>query len=423
MAKFDLSEIQAKAILEMRLQRLTGLQREELQNEYADLARKIEFFLSVLNDAQILRSEMKREIAELREAFATPRRTEVLTETLSGIDVEDLIADDEVVITLSRRGYMKRTNLENYHQQKRGGKGIAALHISEDDYVQEFLTTTSHQYLCLFTNKGRMLQLKAHQVPEGSRTAKGAHINNLIPLEEGEWVTTVLALREFSEDKYFLFVTRRGMVKTSAASLYARYRKTGIMAVGLRDGDELVAVRPIRRDNHIVLVTAGGLAIRFASSTLRPMGRGAAGVKGVALRRNDCVVAVVVLKEADQSTEIMSISENGYGKRTRVDLYRPQSRGGKGILNFKVTAKTGDVVGAMPVRDDDGLVLLTSASKVVRIGVEDVRSTGRATQGVMLVRLDGGARVVGFDRVDEGGRPNRDATGEDDSVVSEPDFA
>ncbi|MDR3358933.1 MAG: DNA gyrase subunit A [Desulfovibrio sp.] len=417
MSKFGLSEAQARAILEMRLQRLTGLQREELQNEYAELVGRIEFFLSILNDAEVLRAEIKREIAELRESFATPRRTEVLAETLSGIDVEDLIADDEVVITLSRRGYMKRTNLENYQQQKRGGKGIAALHISEDDYVQEFLTTTNHQYLCLFTNKGRMLQLKVHQVPEGSRTARGAHINNLIPLEEGEWVTTVLALREFAEDKYFLFVTRRGMVKISAASLYARCRKTGIMAVGLRNDDELVAVRPIRMDNHIVLVTAGGLAIRFASNALRPLGRVAAGVKGVALRRNDCVVAVVVLKEEDQSTEIMSISENGFGKRTSVDLYRLQSRGGKGILNFKVTAKTGDVVGAMPVRDDDGLVLLTSASKVVRIGVEDVRSTGRATQGVMLVRLDGGARVVGFDRVDEGGgRSNRDILGEDDSA-------
>jgi DNA gyrase subunit A len=409
MSKFDLSEVQARAILDMRLQRLTGLQREELQNEYAELARKIEFFLSILNDAEILRSEMKREIMELRDAFATPRRTEVLTEALGGIDIEDLIADDEVVITLSRRGYMKRTNLENYQQQKRGGKGIAALHISEDDYVQEFLTTTNHQYLCLFSNRGRMLQLKAHQVPEGSRTAKGVHINNLIPLEEGEWVTTVLALREFADDKYFLFVTKRGMVKTSAASLYARCRKTGIMAVGLREGDELVAVRPIRMDNHVVLATAGGLAIRFASNALRPLGRVATGVKGVALRRNDSVVAVVVLKEADQSTEIMTISENGFGKRTSVDLYRLQSRGGKGILNFKVTAKTGGVVGAMPVRDNDGLVLLTSANKVVRIGVEDVRSTGRATQGVMLVRLDGGARVVGFDRVDEGSRPSSDA--------------
>ena len=299
---------------------------------------------------------------------------------------------------------MKRTSLENYQQQKRGGKGIAALHTSDDDYVQEFLTTTNHQYLCLFTNKGRMHQLKVHQVPEGSRTAKGVHINNLLPLEEGEWVTTVLAVREFAEDKYFLFVTKRGMVKRSSASLYARCRKSGLMAVGLREDDELVVVRPIREDSHIVLATADGYSIRFACKDVRPMGRVATGVKGIALRRQDVVVAGVILKENDQTTEIMSISANGFGKRTRVDLYRLQSRGGKGIINFKVTSKTGPVVGAMPVRDNDGLIMLTSANKVVRIGVEDVRSKGRATMGVMLVRLDEGAHVVGFDRVDEGGQ-------------------
>lgn len=299
---------------------------------------------------------------------------------------------------------MKRTNLENYQQQKRGGKGIAAVHTSEDDYVQEFLVTSNHQHLCLFTNKGRMHQLKVHQVPEGSRTAKGVHINNLLPLEEGEWVTTVLALREFAEDKYFLFVTRRGMVKRSSASLYARCRRSGLLAVGLREDDELVVVRPISDDEHVVLATADGLAIRFSCADIRPMGRVATGVKGVALRRHDSVVACVVLKETDQTTEIMSISANGYGKRTRVDLYRVQSRGGKGVINFKVTGKTGPVVGAMPVRERDGLILLTSANKVVRIGVDEVGSKGRATMGVMLVRLDEGARVVGFDRVDDGGQ-------------------
>ena len=416
METFDLTEVQARAILEMRLQRLTGLQREELLAEYRDLLQKIEFYKSILGNAEVLRGEMKREIRELRETFATPRRTEVLTEALTGIDIEDLIPDDEVVITLSRRGYMKRTNLENYQQQKRGGKGIAALHTAEDDYVQEFLTTSNHQYLCLFTNKGRMHQLKVHQVPEGSRTAKGVHINNLLPLEEGEWVTTVLALREFAEDKYFLFVTRRGMVKRSSASLYARCRKTGLMAVGLREDDELVVVRPIREDSHIVLATADGFAIRFSCADIRPMGRVATGVKGVALRRQDSVVAGVIIKDVDQTTEIMSISANGYGKRTSVDLYRLQSRGGKGIINFKVTAKTGPVVGAMPVHDTDGLILLTSANKVVRISVDEVRSKGRATMGVMLVRLDEGARVVGFDRVDEAGVSER---GADDPEVTE----
>lgn len=414
MERFGFSEVQAKAILEMRLQRLTGLQREELMNEYKDLLQKIEFYRSILENAEVLRGELKREIAEIRDTFATPRRTEVLREALTDIDIEDLIPDEEVVITLSRRGYMKRTNLENYQQQKRGGKGIAALHTSDDDFVQEFLTTTNHQYLCLFTNKGRMHQLKVHQVPEGSRTAKGVHINNLLPLEENEWVTTVLALREFAEDKFFLFITKRGMVKRSSASLYARCRKTGLMAVGLREDDELVVVRPIRDNSHIVLATADGFSIRFACNDVRPMGRVATGVKGIALRRQDFVVAAVITKDIDQTTEIMSISANGYGKRTSVELYRLQSRGGKGIINFKVTGKTGPVVGAMPVRDNDGLILLTSSNKIVRIGVDDVRSKGRATMGVMLVRLDEGAHVVGFDRVDEGGQTGRDATDEMD---------
>ena len=418
MERFKLTEVQAKAILEMRLQRLTGLQREELMNEYKDLLQKIEFYRSILENAEVLRSELKREIAEIRDTFATPRRTEVLREALTDIDIEDLIPDEEVVITLSRRGYMKRTNLENYQQQKRGGKGIAALHTSDDDFVQEFLTTTNHQYLCLFTNKGRMHQLKVHQVPEGSRTAKGVHINNLLPLEEGEWVTTVLALREFAEDKFFLFITKRGMIKRSSASLYAKCRKTGLMAVGLREDDELVVVRPIRDNSHIVLATADGFSIRFACNDVRPMGRVATGVKGIALRRQDFVVAAVIIKDIDQTTEIMSISANGYGKRTSVDLYRLQSRGGKGIINFKVTGKTGPVVGAMPVRDNDGLILLTSTNKIVRIGVDDVRSKGRATMGVMLVRLDEGGHVVGFDRVDEGGQTGRDASAEmeDDDV-------
>ncbi len=401
--RFELSEIQAKAILEMRLQRLTGLQREELLAEYKEILQKIEYFQSILNNVEILRGVIKEEITYIKDTFSTKRRTEVLVEELVGIDIEDLIPDEEVVFTLSRRGYMKRTTLDNYQQQKRGGKGIAALHTSDDDYVQEFLTTTNHQFLLLFTNKGRMHQLKVHQVPEGSRTAKGMHIANLLPMDENEWVTTVLAVREFSENKHFLFVTKRGMVKRSSASLYAKCRKTGLIAVGLKDDDELVVVRPVREDSHIALATSKGFSIRFACHDIRSMGRSATGVKGVALRRDDSVVACVILKNDDQTTEIMSISSNGYGKRTRVDLYRLQSRGGKGIINFKVTSKTGNVVGAMPVRDDDGLVLLTSANKIVRIGVDDVRSKGRATMGVMLVRLDVGATVVGFDRVDEGG--------------------
>ncbi len=421
--RFSLSEIQAKAILEMRLQRLTGLQRDELIAEYKEILQKIEYFKSILNNIEILRGVIKEEIIAIRDTFATKRRTEVIVEELVGIDIEDLIPDEEVVFTLSRRGYMKRTTLDNYQQQKRGGKGIAALQTSDDDYVQEFLTTTNHQFLLLFTNKGKMHQIKVHQVPEGSRTAKGMHIANILPMEENEWVTTVLAVREFSDNKHFLFVTKKGMVKRSSASLYARSRKTGLIAVGLKDDDELVVVRPVRDNSHVVLATANGLSIRFSCQEIRSMGRGATGVKGISLRRTDFVVACVILKPEDQTTEIMSISGFGYGKRTRVDLYRIQSRGGKGIINFKVTSKTGNVVGAMPVRDDDGLVLLTSANKIVRIGVEDVRSKGRATMGVMLVRLDDNAHVVGFDRVDEGGIRKEEDEENFDEISTDSDLS
>lgn len=403
MNTFELSDLQARAILDMRLQRLTGLQREELVNEYKELLQKIEFFRSVLEKPEVLRNEMEKEILELKKTYATPRKTEILQEALTGIDIEDLIPDDDVVITLSRRGYMKRTNLENYQQQKRGGKGIAAVHTGDDDYVQEFLTTSNHQHLCLFSNKGRMYKLRVHEVPEGSRQARGVHINNLLPLEEGEWITTVLALREFSEDTYFLFVTKKGMVKRSSSTLYARARKTALIAVGLRDDDELVIVRAIHDDEQVVLATANGYAIRFSLEDVRPMGRSAAGVKGIALRRNDFVISGLVIESGDEAMEIMSISELGYGKRTRADLYKQQSRGGLGIINFKVTTKTGKVVGALPVKDGDGLILLTSANKVVRCAVDEISSYGRSTSGVIVVRLDDGATVVACDRLVQDG--------------------
>jgi DNA gyrase subunit A len=280
--------------------------------------------------------------------------------------------------------------------------------MSEDVVVQDFLTTSNHQYLLLFTNRGRMHQLKVHQVPEGSRTAKGAHIANLLPMEKDEMITTVLTVREFRDDQYFLFVTRKGMVKRSEASLYARSRKGGLLAVSLREGDELITVHEVLDSCQIVLTTEAGLAIRFSCQEVRPMGRGASGVKGIALRGVDSVVACVVVKDNDEDTAIMTLSRNGYGKRTKLGLYRVQSRGGKGIINFKATAKTGPVIGAMPVDDNDALILLTSTNKIIRIGVDEVRSVGRATQGVRLVSLDEGASVVGFDRIDDNGESQVD---------------
>ncbi len=398
MDHFGLDEVQSQAILDMRLQRLTGLEREKIEGELAELVKKIAWYQSILGDVSILWGVIRDEVAEIRATYATPRRTEVIREALTGIDIEDLIPDDDVVITLSRRGYVKRTNLAAYQQQKRGGKGIAGLNTADDDSVQEFITTTNHQFLLLFTNKGRMHQLKVHQVPEGSRTARGVHIANLVPLEKEEWITTALTVRDFAEDHAFLFATRKGMVKRSSASLYARARKTGILAVGLREDDELITVREVTDDDFAILATADGIAIRFSCQEVRNMGRSASGVKGIALRQGDTVVACLVFKE-NEVPAVMSVSALGYGKRTSVDLYRVQSRGGKGIINFKVTPKTGPVIGALPVCDDEALVLLTSTNKIIRMSVEEVRSVGRATMGVRLVRLDEGARVVGFDSV------------------------
>jgi len=403
MDRFGLSEIQAQAILDMRLQRLTGLEHEKLLEEYRELLKRIEYLKSILENIDVLRSVIRDEISELKATYSSVRKTHIEHEEISGIDIEDLIPDEDVVITLSRRGYIKRTTLDNYHQQRRGGKGVAGLHMSEDDVVQDFLTTSNHQFLLLFTNMGRMFQLKVHQVPEGSRTAKGVHIANLLPLEKDEWVTTALTVREFNSEQYFLFVTKKGMIKRSEAAMYARCRKSGLLAVGLREGDELITVREVQENCQVVLTTEAGLAIRFSCSEARPMGRGASGVKGIALRGVDSVVACVIVKDGEEETSIMTISRNGYGKRTKLELYRIQSRGGKGIINFRSTSKTGPVIGAMPVADTDALILLTSTNKIIRIGVEEIRSIGRATQGVRLVSMDEGASVVGFDRIDDTG--------------------
>ena len=398
--RFELSDVQAQAILDMRLQRLTNLEHEKLLEEYNELIKLIAYLTSILENREVLRGVIREELELIQEKYVSPRRTAIEIDELDGIEIEDLIPDDDVVITLSRRGYIKRTTLEAYRAQRRGGKGVAGLHTGDGDFVQDFLTTSNHQHLLLFSNQGRMFQLKVHQVAEGSRTAKGMHIANLLPLENSEWITTVLSVRDFDEDRYFLFATKNGMVKRSSADLYKKCRRTGIIAVGLKEGDELIMVREVDDQCQIVLTTASGIAIRFSCTDVRAMGRAASGVKGIALKGNDKVVACVTLRE-DTKCEIMTVAENGYGKRTRIDLYRIQSRGGKGIINFKVTPKTGKVLGAIPVLIEDELILLTSDNKVIRMEVKEIRSVGRATQGVRLVNMDEGGHVVGFDRVVE----------------------
>ncbi len=408
MERFGLSDVQSQAILDMRLQRLVNLEQEKLREEYAELLKKIEYLKSILTNEEVLKSVIREELREIRRVFATPRRTVILEQDLDSIDIEDLIADEEVVLTLSRRGYIKRTPLDSYQQQKRGGKGISGVQTGDDDFVHTFCTTSNHQYLLLFTNRGRMHQLKVHQVPEGGRYAKGSHIANLLPLDKDEHVATALTVREFAENNYFLFVTKRGMIKKTSASLYANVRSSGVRAVNLRDDDELIMVREINGRDEIIMVTAEGTSIRFTSAEIRPIGRGATGVKGIALRGSDEVVAGVVVRPDEEAVDasgedrrlVLTISEKGYGKRTPVNQYRVQSRGGKGIINMKVTPKTGRVVGAVVTYEgNEEIILLTSGNKVIRLSSEDISVIGRATQGVRLVRMEEEDRVAAFDLI------------------------
>ncbi|OLN27209.1 DNA gyrase subunit A [Desulfovibrio sp. DV] len=398
MERFALSERQSQAILDMRLQRLTNLERQKLIDEYNELIKLIEYLRSILENDEVLRGVIRDEITEIQTRYATPRKTEIL-EDLEGINILDLIPDEDVVITLSRRGYIKRTRIDNYQQQKRGGKGIAGVSTSGDDFVQSFCATTNHQQLLLFTNLGRMFMLPVHQIPEGQRTAKGAHIANLLPMDKEEFVATALAIREFSEERYFLFVTRKGMVKRTCTDLYKNCRSTGIIAVGLKENDELLTVKEIDDETEVLLATKQGLSNRFHISGVRPTGRGAAGVKGIALKGQDRVAAGVVVTGVSRS-EVLTISANGYGKRTSIEHYPLRNRGGSGVINMRVTPKTGQVIGAVMVADGDEMLLLTSANKIIRLSVNGISTVGRATQGVMLVRMDENDTVAGFDLVD-----------------------
>ena len=395
---FELSEIQSQAILDMRLQRLTNLEQEKILEEYREVLKQIEYLKSVIENPEVLKQVIRDELKEIRKTYATKRRTVILEQDPDKIDVEDIIPDDEVVITLSRNGYIKRTALSHYHQQRRGGKGISGANISDKDFITSLITTTNHQHLLLFSNYGRMYQLKVHQVPEGSRIARGVHIANLLPLAKEEWIATAVCLREFPPEAHFLFITRKGMVKRSPMSLYQNFRSTGLIALKLKEGDELIAVREVSDEAQIFLVTQNGFAIRFACSEVRPMGRNTSGVKGIALRNQDRVVSCVVAHEQDKR-HLLTVSANGFGKRTPLDKYRIQSRGGKGVINMNVTAKTGTVLGAIMVDPEDEIIMLTSGNKMIRIGVSGIRVSGRSTQGVMLVRLDPQGEVICFDQI------------------------
>ncbi|PIE68638.1 MAG: DNA gyrase subunit A [Deltaproteobacteria bacterium] len=398
--RFQLTDIQSQAILDMRLQRLTNLEREKLLTEYAELLKRIEYLRSVIENPEVLKGVIRQELTDLKETFGTPRKSEILAHDPDSINIEDIVPDDDVVITLSNNGYVKRTGLHNYQQQKRGGVGIAGAFSSDKDFISQLLTTSNHQYLNLFTNTGRMFQIKVHEIPEGGRTAKGVHVANLLSLAQGETVATAMSYREFPHDKYFMFISRQGIVKRAAMDLYKNVRSQGLIAVGLKEGDELLAVREVAQEDEMVLVSRNGFSIRFDCASIRPTGRNARGVRGMNLRSGDSVVAGVVLSENGKH-ELLTIAENGYGKRTHMDQFRSQARGGKGIINMRVTPKTGAVVSALMVDHEDEAILLTSGNKIIRIGISGISLVGRATQGVRLVRMSGDQTLICCDLVEQ----------------------
>ena len=413
MQRFELSDVQSQAILDMRLQRLTNMEQSKIQEEYQELLKQIEFLKSIINSSEVLRGVIRDELVEIKKTYASPRRTQLLSDDPSQIDMEDLIADQEVVITLSRKGYIKRTPVSSYNQQKRGGKGMSGSSLGDSDYVQALLTSSNHQNLLMFTSLGRVFRLKVYQIPEGSRRAKGAHISNLIDMQKNEYVATALSQRDLNLNNYFVFISKRGMIKRSEVELYKNLRANGLIALSLRKDDELMAVREVAEHDELMLLTRLGFAIRFPCGDIRPTGRQASGVKGISLRDQDEVVSGLVIGQ-DMGAEVLTVTEHGFGKRTPLNHYRIQARGGKGIINLKPTAKTGSVLGGMMVSEQDQVLILTSENKMIRFAVSDVRICGRAAQGVKLVSMDNGGTVVCFDRIlPENGEEDRGQVTED----------
>jgi DNA gyrase subunit A len=418
MSGFDLSDVQAQAILDMRLQRLTGLEREKVVEEYRELMITIEHLRAILGSDLLVLEEIKRELGELKETYGDRRRTEIVPEMLD-ISIEDMIADEPMVITVTHAGYVKRSPLTLYRSQNRGGRGRTGMATREDDYVEHLYVATAHSYILVFTESGRVHWLKVHEIPEAGPAARGKAIVNLLNLEPQERVATTVAVRTFPEDRYLVFATALGTVKKTELSAYANPRVGGIIGINIDDaeGDRLLGVRETDGTKDILLATAKGFAIRFPESDVRSMGRATYGVRGLTLRKGDRLVGMEAL---DPHGEILTVTERGYGKRTPIEDYRKQSRGGLGIINLKVTPKTGEVVGARFVTESDGLMLITQEGMIIRINVSGVRLVGRSTQGVRLMNLQGEDRLVAIAKVEreeevlvEGGIDIGNGAGED----------
>ncbi|WP_050613531.1 DNA gyrase subunit A [Bacillus testis] len=384
MSNFSLSEKQAQAILDMRLQRLTGLEREKIENEYQALVELINELKAILADEEKVLQIIREELTEIKERFNDERRTEIVLKGLESIEDEDLIPVENIVVTLTQKGYIKRLPISTYKSQKRGGRGVQGMGTHEDDFVEHLLTTSTHDTILFFTNKGKVYRAKGYEIPEYGRTAKGLPIINLLEVEKGEWVNAIIPVSEFNEDNFLFFTTKHGISKRSPLASFANIRNNGLIALGLKEEDELISVRLTDGHKQIIIGTKDGMMIRFPEEDVRTMGRTATGVKGITLREGDEVIGMELVHEGD---EILNVTRNGYGKRTKEEEYRIQSRGGKGIKTCNVTEKTGDLVAIKTVTGDEDLMIISAAGVIIRTAVSDISQTGRNTQGVKLIRL------------------------------------
>jgi DNA gyrase subunit A len=397
MSDFDFSDLQAQAILDMRLQRLTGLEREKINAEYEDLIKNIARFKAILESDAMVLQIIKEETEEIRQRYGDERRTEIL-EDIGEIDVEDLIADEDMVVTMSHQGYIKRNPISLYRAQRRGGKGMTGVKPKAEDFVENLFVASSHDNLLFFTTLGRVHWKKVHEIPEAGRMTKGKAIVNFLDLRRGEQVATTLAVKDFQEGKFVVMATKNGLVKKTDLLSYSRPRAGGIVAIKIREEDELIGVRVTSGEHDIFLTTRRGKSIRFNESELRSMGRVASGNIGVRMGPEDAVVGMEALQEG---ATILTVTENGYGKRTRTEEYRRQSRGGKGILTIKASVRNGPVVSSYQVSQTDQLMIITGHGKIIRLRVGDISIIGRNTQGVKLINLGEGEKVVGVAKLME----------------------
>jgi DNA gyrase subunit A len=399
--QFRLTEIQANAILDMKLQRLTQLERNKLIEEYQETLKKMEYLRSVLANEALVRKLIKDELLAIKEAYKDERRTQIVKEEAE-ISIEDLIAQEEVVVTISHAGYIKRNPVSLYRAQRRGGKGKIGMGIREEDFVETLFTASTHDYLLFFTDAGKVYWLKVHEIPEAGRAAKGKALVNLLALAGDEKVTATLPVTEFRDDRYVVMATRQGVIKKTELSAYGNPRAGGIIALTLDEGDKLIAVEITDGQREILLGTRQGIVIRFKEEEVRPMGRTAHGVRGITLEEGNVVIGMETITP-DSTTSILTITEGGYGKRTPVTEYRVQGRAGKGIISVKTTEKNGLAVGFLQVRDEDEIMLMAAQGKILRCKVNDISEIGRNTQGVRVLELDSPEdRVVGVARLAEG---------------------